>query len=235
MAGGGLCGGGPDGARCVPAVDRLTHTHPVQPAGDDVEHHHSQRQPTVGVEACTWDRNSGDDSAATDVVGGTALADSSTWWASGRARRGVGHRRDAVASAGLSGVGWERAAGPVVLVLLALVVLLVLDSPVPHARDGVGAPTAVVVGGLGVALLLRALPHDGPSPAGPGPARGARRRPRRPARTAGVAGRGGHLRGRRRRARDHIPGRGVDHRLRPRRRPSWCRSRRWCCWRWSFR
>ena len=80
----------------------------------------------------------------------------------GDVHRGVRHGRDAGdLGRGLRAVGWERAAGQVVLVLLALVVLLVLDSPV-HAAMGWVA-TAVVVGGLGVALLLRALPHDGPS------------------------------------------------------------------------
>ena len=80
----------------------------------------------------------------------------------GDVHRGVRHGLDAGdVGRGLRAVGWERAAGQVVFVLLAVVALLVLDSPVRPAMGWVVA--AAVVGALGVALVLRALPRLGPS------------------------------------------------------------------------
>jgi uncharacterized membrane protein YbhN (UPF0104 family) len=80
----------------------------------------------------------------------------------GDVHRGVRHGLDAGdLSRGLRAVAWERTAGQVVFVVLALVALLVLDSPV-HAGMGWVAAAAVVVA-LCVALGLRALPQLGPS------------------------------------------------------------------------
>jgi hypothetical protein len=62
---------------------------------------------------------------------------------------------------GLRAVAWERTAGQVVLLVLALVALLVLDSPV-HAVMGWGV-AAAVPGALCATLVLRALPQRGPS------------------------------------------------------------------------
>ncbi|MCW2676654.1 MAG: dolichol-P-glucose synthetase-like protein [Modestobacter sp.] len=62
---------------------------------------------------------------------------------------------------GLRAVAWERTAGQVVLLVLALVALLVLDSPV-HAVMGWGV-AAAVLGALCATLVLRALPQRGPS------------------------------------------------------------------------
>jgi len=60
---------------------------------------------------------------------------------------------------GLRAVAWERTAGSVVFAALAVVVLLVLDSPV-HLVAG-WAVAAVGACALGVALLLRARHGDG--------------------------------------------------------------------------
>ena len=80
----------------------------------------------------------------------------------GDVHRGVRHGLDAGdLGRGLRAVAWERAAGQVVLVLLALVVLLLLDSPV-HAGMG-WFVAAAVLGALCAAVVLRALPHRGPS------------------------------------------------------------------------
>ena len=80
----------------------------------------------------------------------------------GDVHRGVRHGLDAGdLSRGLRAVAWERTAGQVVFVGLALVALLVLDSPVHGAMTWI-APTAVVVGLCG-ALVVRALPHRGGS------------------------------------------------------------------------
>ena len=80
----------------------------------------------------------------------------------GDVHRGVRHGLDAGdVSRGLRAVGWERAAGQVVFVVLAVTALLLLDSPVRPAMGWVVATAAV--GALGVAVLLRALPQLGPS------------------------------------------------------------------------
>jgi glycosyltransferase 2 family protein len=96
----------------------------------------------------------------------------------GDVHRGVRHGRSAGdVGRGLRAVMWERVAGQVVLLALALPVLLVLDSPV-HAAMGwvVAALAAALGGGL---LLVRSLVRRGWSrgrPAGPsrGPSRWAR-------------------------------------------------------------
>jgi uncharacterized membrane protein YbhN (UPF0104 family) len=81
----------------------------------------------------------------------------------GDVHRGVRHGLDAGdVGRGLRAVGWERAAGQVVFVVLAVIALLVLDSPARPAMGWVVA-TAAVVGLLGVALLLRPLPQLEPS------------------------------------------------------------------------
>lgn len=80
----------------------------------------------------------------------------------GDVHRGVRHGRDVGdLGRGLRAVAWERSAGQVVQVALALVVLLTFPSPVRSSMPVVVA--AVVVGALGAALLIRALPHRGPS------------------------------------------------------------------------
>jgi glycosyltransferase 2 family protein len=80
----------------------------------------------------------------------------------GDVHRGVRHGLDAGAvGRGLRAVAWERAAGQVVLVVLALAVLLTLDSPAHAAMGWVVA--AVIVGALCAILVLRALPHRGTS------------------------------------------------------------------------
>jgi glycosyltransferase 2 family protein len=81
----------------------------------------------------------------------------------GDVHRGVRHGLDTGdVGRGLRAVAWERAAGTAVFVLLALVALLVLDSPLHHVMGWVVA--ALVVGALCLALVLRALPGRGPSP-----------------------------------------------------------------------
>ena len=80
----------------------------------------------------------------------------------GDVHRGVRHGLDAGdVGRGLRAVGWERAAGQAVFVVLATVALLVLDSPVRPAMGWVVVTAAV--GALGVAVVLRALPGLGPS------------------------------------------------------------------------
>jgi glycosyltransferase 2 family protein len=80
----------------------------------------------------------------------------------GDVHRGVRHGLDAGdVGRGLRAVGWERAAGQVVFLVLAALALLVLDSPVRPAMGWVVA-TAVVTA-LVVAVVLRALPRLGPS------------------------------------------------------------------------
>jgi uncharacterized membrane protein YbhN (UPF0104 family) len=80
----------------------------------------------------------------------------------GDVHRGVRHGLDAGdVGRGLRAVGWERAAGQVVFVVLAVIALLVLDSPVRPAMGWVVA--TAVVGALGAAVVLRALPRLGPS------------------------------------------------------------------------
>jgi uncharacterized membrane protein YbhN (UPF0104 family) len=80
----------------------------------------------------------------------------------GDVHRGVRHGHDAGnVGRGLRAVGWERAAGQGVFVVLTGISLLVLDSPVRREMPWVAA--AAVVGALGAALLLRTLPRCGPS------------------------------------------------------------------------
>ncbi|HLM05823.1 MAG TPA: lysylphosphatidylglycerol synthase transmembrane domain-containing protein [Blastococcus sp.] len=80
----------------------------------------------------------------------------------GDVHRGIRHGLDAGdLGRGLRAVAWERAAGQVVFVVLAVTTLLLLDSPVRPAMGWVAA--AVVVGALGTVLALRALPRLGPS------------------------------------------------------------------------
>jgi glycosyltransferase 2 family protein len=80
----------------------------------------------------------------------------------GDVHRAVRHGRD-VGDPGraMRAVAWERLAGQVVLIVLAIAVLLLLPSPVRSSMPVVA--TAVLAGGLGVVLLGRALPHGGPS------------------------------------------------------------------------
>lgn len=70
--------------------------------------------------------------------------------------RGLGHT-----SLGLRAVAWERLAGQVVQIALAMTVLLLLPSPVRSSMPAV--VIAVAAGALGLVLLGWALPHAGPS------------------------------------------------------------------------
>jgi uncharacterized membrane protein YbhN (UPF0104 family) len=80
----------------------------------------------------------------------------------GDVHRGVRHGLDAGdVGRGLRAVAWERAAGQVVFIALAVAALLTLDSPVRPVMGWVVA--AAVAVGLGVVLVARALPHAGPS------------------------------------------------------------------------
>ena len=76
----------------------------------------------------------------------------------GDVHRAVRHGRDVGdRSRGLRAVAWERSAGQVVLIVLAMTVLLVLPSPVRSSMPV--ATAAIVVGAVGVVLLGRALPR----------------------------------------------------------------------------
>jgi uncharacterized membrane protein YbhN (UPF0104 family) len=76
----------------------------------------------------------------------------------GDVHRAVRHGRDVGdQSRALRAVAWERSAGQVVQIVLAMTVLLLLPSPVRSSMPVVAA--AVVAGGLGVVLLARMLPH----------------------------------------------------------------------------
>jgi uncharacterized membrane protein YbhN (UPF0104 family) len=80
----------------------------------------------------------------------------------GDLHRGVRHGRDAGdVSRGLRAVAWERCSGQVVQVVLTLPVLLLLPSPVRSSMPVITATVAIVA--LGVVVLSRALPRDGPS------------------------------------------------------------------------
>jgi uncharacterized membrane protein YbhN (UPF0104 family) len=80
----------------------------------------------------------------------------------GDVHRGVRHGLDAGdVGRGLRAVAWERTAGQVVFVVLALAALLTFDSPVRAVMGWVAV--GVVGGALCVALVLRALPHAGTS------------------------------------------------------------------------
>jgi glycosyltransferase 2 family protein len=72
----------------------------------------------------------------------------------GDVHRGVSHGREVDdVSRGLRAVMWERAAGQVVQVVLAIIILLVLPSPVRSSMPFVGVAAVVVV--LAVALMSR--------------------------------------------------------------------------------
>jgi hypothetical protein len=81
----------------------------------------------------------------------------------GDVHRGVLHGRQVGdLGRGLRAVVWERSAGQVEQVVLAVTVLLLLPSPVRSSVPVVA--TAVVAVGVGVVLLSRARPRRGPSP-----------------------------------------------------------------------
>jgi uncharacterized membrane protein YbhN (UPF0104 family) len=80
----------------------------------------------------------------------------------GDVHRAVRHGRDVGdVGRGLRAVAWERSAGQLVQIVLAMIVLLLLPSPVRSSMPVVA--TAVIAGALGAVLLSRALPHGGPS------------------------------------------------------------------------
>ena len=80
----------------------------------------------------------------------------------GDVHRAVRHGRDiGDVGLGLRAVAWERSAGQVVQVVLALIVLLLLPSPLRSSMPLV--TTVVVVGALGAVTLSRVLPLVGPS------------------------------------------------------------------------
>ncbi|WP_410808850.1 lysylphosphatidylglycerol synthase transmembrane domain-containing protein [Micromonospora sp. 067-2] len=80
----------------------------------------------------------------------------------GDVHRAVRHGRDAGdVSRGIRAVVWERAAGQVVLLAVAVVVLAAFPSPVrPYLP---AAATLLAAGGLAAVLLARVLPHAGRS------------------------------------------------------------------------
>ena len=81
----------------------------------------------------------------------------------GDVHRGVRHGRDAGnVGRGLRAVAWERSAGQTVQIALALVVLVLLPSPVRSSLPVI-VPIGAV-GALAVVLVLRSLPHHGESP-----------------------------------------------------------------------
>jgi uncharacterized membrane protein YbhN (UPF0104 family) len=80
----------------------------------------------------------------------------------GDVHRGVRHGLDAGdLSRGLRAVAWERTAGQVVFVAVALGTLLALESPVQTAMTWI-APVALLAA-VGGALVVRALPQRGAS------------------------------------------------------------------------
>jgi uncharacterized membrane protein YbhN (UPF0104 family) len=80
----------------------------------------------------------------------------------GDVHRAVRHGQDVGdVGRGIRAVVWERTAGQVVQVAIAVIVLFAFPSPV---RSYLPAATALVVaGGLGAVLLAQALPRRGPS------------------------------------------------------------------------
>jgi uncharacterized membrane protein YbhN (UPF0104 family) len=62
---------------------------------------------------------------------------------------------------GLRAVAWERSAGQLVQTVLAVIVLVLLPSPVRSFMPVV--MISVIAGGLGAVVLSRAMPHGGPS------------------------------------------------------------------------
>ena len=152
----------------------------------------------------------------------------------GDVHRGVRHGLDAGdVGRGLRAVGWERAAGQVVFVVLAVLALLVLDSPVRPAMGWVVA--TAVAGALGDGPRAAGPAAARTVPAGTGRPRRARRHPGRPARPTGVARRHGHLGGRGRSATAASSWSRRGPRERTRRRPGCGRWRCWCCSRWWSR
>jgi uncharacterized membrane protein YbhN (UPF0104 family) len=80
----------------------------------------------------------------------------------GDVHRGVRHGRDVGdIGRGLRAVAWERSAGQIVQVVLAMIVLIALPSPVRSFMPVVAG--AVVAGVLAAVLLSRVLPHGGQS------------------------------------------------------------------------
>jgi uncharacterized membrane protein YbhN (UPF0104 family) len=80
----------------------------------------------------------------------------------GDVHRAIGHGRDVGdVGRGIRAVVWERTAGQVVQVAIAMVVLWVLPSPVRSYLPAV--TTAVVALVVGAMLLARVLPRRGPS------------------------------------------------------------------------
>jgi uncharacterized membrane protein YbhN (UPF0104 family) len=76
--------------------------------------------------------------------------------------RAVRHGRDVHdVGLGIRAVVWERTAGQLVQLAMAIVVLLTFPSPVRSYMPAVTA--AAAAGGLGVVVLFRALPRDGRS------------------------------------------------------------------------
>jgi glycosyltransferase 2 family protein len=80
----------------------------------------------------------------------------------GDVHRAVSHGRDAGSiSRGVRAVTWERFAGQLVQAVLALVILFALPSPVRSHMPSVAL--VALAGGLGLVLLLWALPSGGSS------------------------------------------------------------------------
>ena len=89
----------------------------------------------------------------------------------GDVHRGVRHGLDAGdVGRGLRAVAWERAAGQVVFMVLAVLALLVLDSPVRPAMGWVVA--TAVVGAVGMASCCGPLRSDRPGEHGSSAPRG---------------------------------------------------------------
>lgn len=77
----------------------------------------------------------------------------------GDVHRGVRHGRDVGdVGRGLRAVAWERTAGQVVQIVLAVTLLLVLPSPVRSSMPTVAVVVLAVL--VGIVLLTRALPHS---------------------------------------------------------------------------
>ncbi len=103
----------------------------------------------------------------------------------GDVHRGIRHGREVgAAGRGIRAVAWERSAGQLVQVMVALPVLLVLPSPVRAYVPALA--TGVVAAALGLVLVGRRLSARWVAE-GTGPARGCRRPARRPAHPADTA------------------------------------------------
>jgi hypothetical protein len=80
----------------------------------------------------------------------------------GDVHRGMRHGRDVGdVGRGLRAVAWERSAGQVVQTVLAVIVLLVLPSPVRSSMPVIAAAAATCV--VAAVILSRAMSPDGPS------------------------------------------------------------------------